>query len=385
MKKILIVFGTRPEAIKMAPIVLELKKQTTNFITKICVTAQHREMLDQVLDLFNISPDFDLNIMAPNQDLSDITAKVLIGLKEIFKQFHPDLILVHGDTTTAFATTLAGFYNKIKVGHVEAGLRTYNLEAPWPEEMNRQITDKLCSYYFAPTLTSKSNLLNEGIYEEKIVVTGNTVVDALLYALDLIENNTTKRDKIIEEISLIGFPIKENHINLKRKFILVTGHRRENFGEGFKNICQALKLIAHKFPEIDIVYPVHLNPNVQKPVFETLNNISNLYLIQPLNYLPFIYLMKCCYMIITDSGGIQEEAPTLGKPVLITRENTERPEVLNLGSIQLVGTITKKIVEKTEELICNKYYYDEISKYKNPFGDGNASKNIINYLLETIE
>jgi UDP-N-acetylglucosamine 2-epimerase (non-hydrolysing) len=384
LKKVLLVFGTRPEAIKMAPVLRELKKNTAFFETKVCVTAQHRKMLDQVLEVFDIAPDFDLNLMAPGQDLVDITTKVLLGLRDVIHRFSPDIILVHGDTTTSMAASLAAFYNKIKIGHVEAGLRTYNLESPWPEEMNRQVTDKLSDFCFAPTEKAKFNLIYEGVPADKILVSGNTVIDALNSAVDLLENNEERRTLIINEIEDSGFPIRSNSISHKRNFILVTGHRRENFGEGFQNICLALKTIAQKYPEIDIVYPVHLNPNVQKPVYMILKNIPNLYLLPPMDYLPFVFLMKHSYLLLTDSGGVQEEAPSLGKPVLVMRENTERPEALASGSARLVGTKAQTIIEEIENLIGNTQLYRELSKVRNPYGDGHASEYIVRYLVEHI-
>jgi len=366
VKKILIVFGTRPEAIKMAPLVKEFQKYPTKFETRVCVTAQHRQMLDQVLSIFDITPDFDLDIMAPNQDLFDITAKVLMGLKNVFKEYLPDIVLVHGDTTTSMATSLAAFYQKVKVGHIEAGLRTYNLQSPWPEEMNRQVTDRICDFYFAPTEQAKQNLLSENIAPDKIIVTGNTVIDALLMAIQLIETRDGLEYKISDEIQQKGYSIAD------RKFILVTGHRRENFGEGFLNICKALKEIALSKPEFDIVYPVHLNPNVQKPVFDLLGKIPNIYLIAPLDYLPFVYLMQHSYIILTDSGGIQEEAPTLGKPVLVMRDTTERPEAVNAGTAKIVGTNYKNIVDEVFELINNIESYNKMAAMHNPYGDGKA-------------
>jgi UDP-N-acetylglucosamine 2-epimerase (non-hydrolysing) len=380
MKKVLIVFGTRPEAIKMAPLVKEFQKYPEKFTTKVCITAQHRQMLDQVLDVFNIIPDFDLNIMAPNQDLFDITSKVLLGMRSVFEQFFPDVVLVHGDTTTSMATSMAAFYKQVKIGHIEAGLRTYNLMAPWPEEMNRQVTDRICDFYFAPTETSKQNLLNEGIPPEKVHVTGNTVIDALIMAIHFLETKKGLKEKIELSIVESGFPLVQNHFLLLRKYILVTGHRRENFGEGFLNICTAIKEIALKNPGFDIVYPVHLNPNVQKPVYKLLKQIKNVYLISPLDYLPFVYMMKNAHIVLTDSGGIQEEAPTLRKPVLVMREVTERPEALAAGTVKLVGTDVLKIVENVSKLLTDKQSYDQMASGKNPYGDGKACERIINIL-----
>lgn len=372
MKKVLLVFGTRPEAIKMAPLVKACEK-CTDIESKVCVTAQHREMLDQVLEIFDITPDYDLNIMKPKQDLFDITSNVLLGLKDILDDFSPDLVLVHGDTTTTFSTSLAAFYNKIKVGHVEAGLRTNNIYSPWPEEANRQITGVLANYHFAPTETSKENLLKENKDIKDILVTGNTVIDALFLALDKIEKNEKLKNKIVDSINI--------HYKLNsRKVILVTGHRRENFGDGFINICEALKILALNNPDIDIVYPVHLNPNVQKPVKAILSDTSNVYLIEPLQYESFIYLMNKSYFIITDSGGVQEEAPSLGKPVLVMRDTTERPEAIKSGTVKLVGTNKDLIVKEAQLLLDKEDEYEKMSMAHNPYGDGRASEIIVNYI-----
>ena len=369
-KRILLVFGTRPEAIKMAPVVKEFQKYPDRFKTIVCVTAQHREMLDQVLRIFEIVPDFDLNIMQAGQDLTDVTTRVLTGMRDVLKKTKPDLVLVHGDTTTSMAASLAAFYQKIKVGHVEAGLRTYNMQSPWPEEMNRQVTDRICDYYFAPTELSKQNLIDEKIDPERIIVTGNTVIDALLMAIDMIKSKNGLEKQIIDLIKEKGYLINE------RNYILVTGHRRENFGEGFLNICRALKEIAMQNPLFDIVYPVHLNPNVQKPVFDLLSDLPNVYLIAPLDYLPFIYTMQHSYIILTDSGGIQEEAPSLGKPVLVMRDTTERPEAVNAGTAMIVGTDYKKIVSYVSELLNNTSLYKKMAEAHNPYGDGKASIRI---------
>ncbi len=372
MKKVLLVFGTRPEAIKMAPLVKACEK-CTDIESKVCVTAQHREMLDQVLEIFDITPDYDLNIMKPKQDLFDITSNVLLGLKDILDDFSPDLVLVHGDTTTTFSTSLAAFYNKIKVGHVEAGLRTNNIYSPWPEEANRQITGVLANYHFAPTETSKENLLKENKDIKDILVTGNTVIDALFLALDKIEKNEKLKNKIVDSINI--------HYKLNsRKVILVTGHRRENFGDGFINICEALKILALNNPNIDIVYPVHLNPNVQKPVKAILSDTPNVYLIEPLQYESFIYLMNKSYFIITDSGGVQEEAPSLGKPVLVMRDTTERPEAIKSGTVKLVGTNKDLIVKEAQLLLDKEDEYEKMSMAHNPYGDGRASEIIVNYI-----
>ena len=374
MKKILLVFGTRPEAIKMARLVKEFQKDTEHFETKVCVTAQHRQMLDQVLEVFGITPDYDLNIMAPNQDLYDITSKVLLGLRDVLKDFAPDVVLVHGDTTTSMAASLAAFYRQIAVAHVEAGLRTYDMLSPWPEEMNRQVTDRICTYYFAPTGQSRQNLLRENIEEKKIFVTGNTVIDALLMAVDIIATKTGMEEQIHKEIQEKGYTVGE------RDYILVTGHRRENFGEGFLHICKAIRELASKYPDIDIVYPVHLNPNVQKPVYELLSGLDNVFLISPLDYLPFIYAMQHSILLLTDSGGVQEEAPSLGKPVLVMRNTTERPEAVEAGTVKLVGTDAETIVGNVVELLRNKELYKRMSETHNPYGDGQACERIVNAL-----
>lgn len=371
MKKILLVFGTRPEAIKMAPLVKAFQKDTEHFETRVCVTAQHRQMLDQVLEVFGITPEYDLNIMAPNQDLYDITAKVLMGLREVLKDFRPDTVLVHGDTTTSMAASLAAFYMQIPVGHVEAGLRTYNMLSPWPEEMNRQVTDRICTYYFAPTEQSKKNLLQENIDEKKIFITGNTVIDALLMAVDIISSTPGMEEKIAKELQEKGYTVGS------REYILVTGHRRENFGEGFLHICKAIKELAALHPDMDIVYPVHLNPNVQKPVYELLSGVDNVYLISPLDYLPFIYAMQHSTLLLTDSGGVQEEAPSLGKPVLVMRDTTERPEAVEAGTVKLVGTDAEAIVSNVTALLQDKEMYKRMSETHNPYGDGQACERIM--------
>ena len=371
MNKILLVFGTRPEAIKMAPLVKALQKDTEHFETRVCVTAQHRQMLDQVLEVFGITPEYDLNIMAPNQDLYDITAKVLLGLREVLKDFRPDTVLVHGDTTTSMAASLAAFYMQIPVGHVEAGLRTYNMLSPWPEEMNRQVTDRICTYYFAPTEQSRANLLQENIDAKKIFITGNTVIDALLMAVDIISTTAGVKEKMAKELQEKGYTVGD------REYILVTGHRRENFGDGFLHICKAIKELAALHPEMDIVYPVHLNPNVQKPVYELLSGLSNVYLISPLDYLPFIYAMQHSTLLLTDSGGVQEEAPSLGKPVLVMRDTTERPEAVEAGTVKLVGTNAEAIVSNVTALLLDKEMYKRMSETHNPYGDGQACERII--------
>jgi UDP-N-acetylglucosamine 2-epimerase (non-hydrolysing) len=374
MKKVLLVFGTRPEAIKMAPLVKELQKDKVNFDTKVCVTAQHREMLDQVLELFQIIPDYDLNIMKPNQDLYEITSSILIKIKPILEDFDPDLVLVHGDTATTFATSLAAYYQKIKIGHIEAGLRTGNLHSPWPEEGNRRLTGALTDYHFSPTDTSRKNLLNEGVNNASIFVTGNTVIDALQLVVNRINNDKTLKLKIENTIIQSGFKA------LDSKFILVTGHRRENFGQGFLNICEALKVLAENNLDINILYPVHLNPNVRKPVQELLSNIGNIKLVEPFQYEEFIYLMSKTYLILTDSGGIQEEAPSLGKPVLVMRDTTERPEAVKAGTVKLVGSNKDNIVKEVQYLLSNADAYQSMSRSHNPYGDGNASNKILEIL-----
>jgi UDP-N-acetylglucosamine 2-epimerase (non-hydrolysing) len=374
VKKILIVFGTRPEAIKMAPLVRALK-QVSTFDTKVCVTAQHREMLDQVLSLFEITPDFDLNIMKPGQDLYDITSRILTGFRDVLKQFKPDVVLVHGDTSTTFATALAAFYEQIPVGHIEAGLRTGNLYSPWPEEANRKLTGVLTKWHFSPTETSKQNLLKECVLESDIEVTGNTVIDALLMVRDEIRASNKLQEQYKDHFRFLRDG---------RKLILVTGHRRENFGGGFERICEALAVLANRYPELDIVYPVHLNPNVQEPVNRILKNLSNVYLIEPLDYEPFVYLMDRSYIILTDSGGVQEEAPSLGKPVLVMRDTTERPEAVLAGTVKLVGTDVDAIVENTVRLIESRDAYDQMAKAHNPYGDGRACSRIISKLKADI-
>ncbi|TVT81183.1 non-hydrolyzing UDP-N-acetylglucosamine 2-epimerase [Acinetobacter colistiniresistens] len=376
MKKILIVFGTRPEAIKMAPLVKEFKKDCENFETRVCVTAQHRQMLDQVLEIFDIVPEYDLNIMKAGQDLYDITANVLIGIRDILSDFKPDIVFVHGDTSTTFSASLAAFYSKIKVGHIEAGLRTYDIYSPWPEEGNRQLTGILANYHFAPTQQSEKNLLQEGKNQNDIYVTGNTVIDALMYVLQRINSQSELKEKIKAKIS------SQYQLDETRRVILVTGHRRENFGQGFINICEGLKEIAQKNPDVDIVYPVHLNPNVQKPVSEILSDIENVYLINPLQYEEFVYLMSQSYFIITDSGGIQEEAPSLGKPVLVMRDTTERPEAVVAGTVKLIGCNRQALVKEAETLLHDHGEYEAMSRAHNPYGDGKACGRIVQVIQE---
>lgn len=373
INKVMFAFGTRPEAIKMAPLIKTFQADK-DFVTKICVTAQHREMLDQVLNIFDINPDYDLNIMKPGQDLFDVTENVLSGMKRVLSDFNPDIVLVHGDTTTTSACSLAAFYNKIKIGHIEAGLRTGNIYSPWPEEANRKITGVLADYHFAPTSTSENNLLKENINKKNILVTGNTVIDALYLMIEKIENNPRLKSRILELIS------SQYKFFDDKKIILVTGHRRENFGHGFRNICNALKTIADNNPDFDIVYPVHFNPNVQKPVREILSNAKNIHLIEPLSYECFIYMMSKSFFIITDSGGIQEEAPSLGKPVLVMRDSSERPEAIKAGTVKLVGTDYAKIIEESQKLIDDENEYNKMSKAYNPYGDGKASLKILNFI-----
>ncbi len=370
-KKILTVFGTRPEAIKMAPLVNELANNE-NFEAKVCVTAQHRTMLDQVLDIFDIKPDYDLDLMTAGQTLNDITAHIVLKLKPILTEFKPDVVLVHGDTATTFAASLAAYFEKISVGHIEAGLRTGNLYSPWPEEGNRRLTSAITNYHFAPTENSKKNLIREGFAESSIFVTGNTVIDALLMAKEKIYNN----QKVLNELEK-----KFSFLSSKKKMLLVTGHRRESFGDGFERICLALSTVAQKNPELQIVYPVHLNPNVQEPVNRLLSGINNVYLIEPQEYLPFVYLMDRSYIILTDSGGIQEEAPSLGKPVLVMRETTERPEAVDAGTVKLVGTDSEKIIGTISLLLNDKLFYEKMSFAHNPYGDGNACQRISNSLI----
>ena len=373
-KKILIVFGTRPEAIKMAPLVKQFKQSSDRFEVGVCVTAQHREMLDQILNFFEIKPDFDLNLMKKGQDLFSLSSDVLCGLKSILMEFSPDYVFVHGDTTTSTFAALASYYHGTKVCHVEAGLRTFNKYSPFPEEINRQLTGRLADYHFAPTEVSKENLLVENIKEDLIVVTGNTVIDALIWADEKLNNYQD------DELQLL-----KNFIHPDRKVILVTGHRRENFGEGFLNICAAIKEIAVKNPGVDVIYPVHLNPNVQRPVYEILENITNVHLISPLGYPAFVWLMKKSYLILTDSGGVQEEAPSLGKPVLVMRDTTERPEAVKSGTVILVGTDIRTIVDECHSLLANVEKYTEMSLLHNPYGDGLAAKRIVDFITKINE
>lgn len=374
-KKVMLVFGTRPEAIKMAPLVHLLKSESENFDVCVCVTAQHREMLDQVLDLFDITPDSDLNVMKPGQDLFDVTSNVLQGLKLIINEKKPNLILVHGDTTTSFAAALAGFYSNIPIAHVEAGLRTFDIFAPFPEEFNRQVTSKITKWHFAPTETASNNLINEGVTKQSIFITGNTVIDSLFWMLDQIEANIEKKNRITNKLNgLLSFKWQSD------KFVLITGHRRENFGTGFEQICNAISILAKRFPYIHFVYPVHLNPNIQNPVKTILSNFPNIHLIAPINYDLFVYLLKHSYIVLTDSGGIQEEAPSLGKPVLVMRDVTERPEAVSAGTVELVGANTTNIVKGVANLIEDESVYIRMSCAHNPYGDGKACERILNII-----
>ena len=375
----MLVFGTRPEAIKMAPLVKEFQKYPEQFQTIVCVTGQHREMLDQVLHIFEIEPDYDLNIMKQGQDLYDVTARVLTGMRDVLKEARPDVVLVHGDTTTSTAAALAAFYQQIPVGHVEAGLRTHNVYSPWPEEMNRQITGRIATYHFAPTPLSRQNLLDEGIKEEAITVTGNTVIDALYMVVDRIKNDKTLDFGLNCSLIKAGYDV--DRLNDGKKLVLITGHRRENFGDGFISMCQAIKTLSEKYPDVDFVYPMHLNPNVRKPIHEVfgedLSGLGNMFFIEPLEYLSFVYLMEKSTIVLTDSGGIQEEAPGLGKPVLVMRNTTERPEALEAGTVKLVGTNFEKIVREVSALLDDREYYDKMSKAVNPYGDGCACKRFL--------
>ena len=379
----MLVFGTRPEAIKMAPLVKEFQKYPEQFQTIVCVTGQHREMLDQVLHIFEIEPDYDLNIMKQGQDLYDVTARVLIGMRDVLKETQPDVVLVHGDTTTSTATALAAFYQQIPVGHVEAGLRTHNVYSPWPEEMNRQITGRIATYHFAPTPLSRQNLLDEGIKEEAITVTGNTVIDALYMVVDRIKNDKTLDFGLNCSLIKAGYDV--DRLNDGKKLVLITGHRRENFGDGFISMCQAIKTLSEKYPDVDFVYPMHLNPNVRKPIHEVfgedLSGLGNMFFIEPLEYLSFVYLMEKSTIVLTDSGGIQEEAPGLGKPVLVMRDTTERPESLEDGTVKLVGTNFEKMVREVSALLDDREYYDKMSKAVNPYGDGKACERIGNKFI----
>ena len=391
MKKVMLVFGTRPEAIKMAPLVKRFQEQSDQIETVVCVTGQHRQMLDQVLDLFEIKPDFDLNIMKAGQDLYDVTSRVLLGMRDVLREAKPDVVLVHGDTTTSTAAALAAFYQQIPVGHVEAGLRTHNIYSPWPEEMNRLITGRIASFHFAPTPLSRKNLIREAIPDQQILVTGNTVIDALYWVVDKIKQDQTLDAQLTNILKEAGYDV--DRLDGGRRLVLITGHRRENFGEGFIHMCTAIRDLAHRYPNVDFVYPMHLNPNVRRPiqqVFEGLDSLSsgegwgeagNLFFIEPLEYLSFVYLMEKSTIVLTDSGGIQEEAPGLGKPVLVMRDTTERPEALDAGTVKLVGTDYDKIVSEVSLLLDDPQAYAAMSQAVNPYGDGEACGRIVNALL----
>lgn len=382
MRKVMLVFGTRPEAIKMAPLVKVFEQYSEDFETIVCVTGQHREMLDQVLRLFEITPHYDLNIMKQGQDLYDVTSRVLLGMRDVLREAQPDVVLVHGDTTTSTAAALAAFYQQIPVGHVEAGLRTHNIYSPWPEEMNRQITGRIATYNFSPTPLSRRNLLEEKVDEQSIVVTGNTVIDALYWVVDKIKSSEALSEELKAALSAAGY--NTDRLSDERKMVLITGHRRENFGDGFIHMCTAIRDLAQKYPDVDFVYPMHLNPNVRKPIHEVfgedLSGLGNMYFIEPLEYLSFVYLMEKATLVLTDSGGIQEEAPGLGKPVLVMRDTTERPEALEAGTVKLVGTDYDKIVGEVSRLLDDAAYYDAMSKAVNPYGDGKACERIVEFL-----
>ena len=383
MKKIMLVFGTRPEAIKMAPLVKEFQKHPDKFQTIVCVTGQHRQMLDQVLEIFDIRPAFDLDIMKQGQDLYDVTARVLTGMRDVLSEARPDVVLVHGDTTTSTAAALAAFYQQIPVGHVEAGLRTHNIYSPWPEEMNRQITGRIATHHFAPTPLSRENLMAEGVSADRIAVTGNTVIDALYMVVDKIKGDTELGRRLGAELKSAGYDV--DRLSGGRKMVLITGHRRENFGDGFISMCRAIKALTEKYPDVDFVYPMHLNPNVRKAIHEVfgenLTGLGNMFFIEPLEYLSFVYLMEKSTIVLTDSGGIQEEAPGLGKPVLVMRDTTERPEALAAGTVRLVGTDYDRIVHEVSRLLDEAGYYEKMSQAVNPYGDGKASQRIVTALI----
>ncbi|RUL59375.1 non-hydrolyzing UDP-N-acetylglucosamine 2-epimerase [Prevotella koreensis] len=382
MKKIMLVFGTRPEAIKMAPLVKTFQKYPDDFCTVVCVTGQHREMLDQVLNIFEIHPDYDLNIMQKGQDLYDVTVKVLIGMRDVLNEAKPDIVFVHGDTTTSTAAALAAFYMQIPVGHIEAGLRTHNMYSPWPEEMNRQITGRIATYNFSPTSLSKENLIRENVKDTSILVTGNTVIDALHIVIDRIKNDNELRAHIEEKLLFAGYELRR--LDKGKKLILITGHRRENFGDGFLNICNAIKYLAIKYKDVDFVYPMHLNPNVRNSIHKVFGDnslkIDNMFFIEPLEYLEFVLLMSKSFVVLTDSGGIQEEAPGLGKPVIVMRDTTERPEALDAGTVKLVGTDYNKIVKEISNLIDSDVEYVKMSHAVNPYGDGMACERIVEFV-----
>lgn len=379
----MLVFGTRPEAIKMCPLVKEFQKYPNEFRTIVCVTGQHREMLDQVLQIFDVTPDYDLNIMKQGQDLYDVTSRVLLGMRDVLKQEQPDVVFVHGDTTTSTAAAIAAFYQQVPVAHVEAGLRTHNIYSPWPEEMNRQITSRIAAYNYAPTPLSRQNLLQEDVSTDTITVTGNTVIDALYMVVEKIKNDQQLGKQLTQNILTAGYDV--NRLNHDKKMVLITGHRRENFGDGFINMCTAIKDLTQKYPDVDFIYPMHLNPNVRKPIHEVfgedLSGLGNMFFIEPLEYLNFVYLMEKCNIVLTDSGGIQEEAPGLGKPVLVMRDTTERPEAVDAGTVKLVGTDYQKIVDNVSRLLDDAEYYNTMSKAVNPYGDGKACERIVHTLI----
>lgn len=379
MITVMLVFGTRPEAIKMCPLVKEFQKYPDKFKTVVCVTGQHREMLDQVLNIFDVTPDYDLNIMKQGQDLYDVTSRVLLGMRDVLKDVLPDVVFVHGDTTTSTAAAIAAFYQQIPVAHVEAGLRTYNIYSPWPEEINRQLTSRIATYNFAPTQLSRLNLLKENINDNSIVVTGNTVIDALYMVVDKIKGDDILNANLASELKITGYDT--SRVRNGKRLVLITAHRRENFGDGFIHMCMAIKELTKRFPDVDFVYPMHLNPNVRKPIHEVfgenLSGLNNMFFIEPLEYLSFVYLMEMSTIVLTDSGGIQEEAPGLGKPVLVMRDTTERPEALEAGTVKLVGTSYDKITSEVSKLLNDKDYYETMSKAVNPYGDGMACRRIV--------
>ena len=386
IKKVMLVFGTRPEAIKMAPLVKQFQRDEEHFQTIVCVTGQHRQMLDQVLKIFDIQPDYDLNIMKDGQDLYDVTARVLVGMRDVLTKVKPDVVLVHGDTSTSTAAALAAFYQRIPVGHVEAGLRTHNIYSPWPEEMNRQLTGRIATYDFAPTQLSRQNLLDENVPEERIIVTGNTVIDALHMVVAKLKDDESQRNKLAQELLADGYDV--SRLENGRRLVLITGHRRENFGDGFVNICRAIATLSERYPQVDFLYPMHLNPNVRNPIHDAfgrdLKELGNLFFIEPLEYLKFVFIMSKAHIVLTDSGGIQEEAPGLGKPVLVMRDTTERPEALEAGTVKLVGTDYDKLVGEVSTLLDDTAAYNRMSQAVNPYGDGKACPRIVNHLINNL-
>lgn len=386
IKKVMLVFGTRPEAIKMAPLVKQFQRDEEHFQTIVCVTGQHRQMLDQVLKIFDIQPDYDLNIMKDGQDLYDVTARVLVGMRDVLTKVKPDVVLVHGDTSTSTAAALAAFYQRIPVGHVEAGLRTHNIYSPWPEEMNRQLTGRIATYDFAPTQLSRQNLLDENVPEKRIIVTGNTVIDALHMVVAKLKDDESQRNKLAQELLADGYDV--SRLENGRRLVLITGHRRENFGDGFVNICRAIATLSERYPQVDFLYPMHLNPNVRNPIHDAfgrdLKELGNLFFIEPLEYLKFVFIMSKAHIVLTDSGGIQEEAPGLGKPVLVMRDTTERPEALDAGTVKLVGTDYDKMVGEVSTLLDDTAAYNRMSQAVNPYGDGKACPRIVNFLINNL-